>query len=697
MLFRMVLDMNNDQILISTAMLTAIYETSDRDSLSMIEPFVLHCIAKTTAPKNVVNEQEVLILMDSDCGFKNLPPLVLKKALMRLSNKTRKIARRDSPSGNFILEKSLDAEEQEYQRRLGEASAKLHRVATRLISYLSAHHTSVKAIDETEAKKWLSEFFSCNGYDIIENIDQLRTVTSKKGEYSNYLVARFVIHTNELEDKSQIQDIVSLTEGMMLSSAIYIADNNIKKFNNNLNALTVYADTAFLLFALGFKQPYQALGANALIKALQNQGAKVMCFENVFGELQGILTSYADNKSRLDKLTKPLEYFDEKGHTASEIRSISRRLKEILQKKLNVGVASDVSCLDANGELKQNKDCYIEYEGLKAKLKSKISGYQNFEQMLVNDVDSISWIELIRNGLKYSGLESCPALFLTTNHNLAKISNNFLGYKVYKQHICPVMTDTDLSALMWVRYGNVESDMPKYQLMMQALAAAEPTAEMMRVFKAALNRAEKDGTITEYEASEMRGDWYFYRELMELIGGNPDNIDEDSIKSIQQKNRLKYVAEVQAENAELTAEIAKIHKEYQVAIDGEKDDTKIKQTDIRNKLLRTIDDESADEAQRHSDRKLFKCKVLLGIIATIIFLCLIVFLVFSFVSESSSTAFKIISVVVNLFAVFSAWCTLKPIFAKLERLKDKWYSGAFEKIKEGKLEKSQSVLDLLEI
>lgn len=84
--------MDNQNALTSTAMLAAIWEYEQKDTLELILPFVTYSIGKVISVGNRVDITSIAAYLSANLGFYDIPHSVLQKAFKRLSK--RKILER---------------------------------------------------------------------------------------------------------------------------------------------------------------------------------------------------------------------------------------------------------------------------------------------------------------------------------------------------------------------------------------------------------------------------------------------------------------------------------------------------------------------------------------------------------------------------------------------------------------------------
>ena len=266
-----------------------------------------------------------------------------------------------------------------------------------------------------------------------------------------------------------------------------------------------------------------------------------------------------------------LEALLEEGYTSIEIDTEIRNLKSNL-KKLGIELASEIQHTDSNGNLFSNKSAYIDYNGLKTHLTEKMPQYKKHPKMLENDVSAIESIMLKRSGMTYDDIESCNAIFVTTNYTLVRQGNTFLHYSPYSMHIAPIISDMDLTTILWIKYAmSMSSEISTLQLVEHARAAMLPSASIMETFNNITQRLIKKGSMSEDEAAYMRYSAYARAEIVALCGGNASMLDDTSILAVRNRVREHFaIAEAERANqasaaAQQSARIAKAEKAKAIA------------------------------------------------------------------------------------------------------------------------------------
>lgn len=531
-------EMKTSRTLISSAMLTAMCDTNSVDNLKLLEKFVAMCIAETTDVGSLIDKDKVLKYMDESYSFHDMPMPVLEKILQRMSQGSeRSIA--TSTSNNYKLIRNLDAELATFKLQEHTAQVETHDIIVALTDWLRKVSPKMKA-DEDTVSIWLGVFFDARGVDVLFDIDELRADTIKNTDALNYQIGRFILEAKETDDIlfAKIEDIA---RGAMIASAIYIDTSNTPAFvkERRLTNLSVYLDTAFVLSALNYKRADQKKAADTLLDMLRENGASLFIFPQHKDEIVDILRNFRDRDAYDAKPSQPLERLEAERFTTIEIDQEIQSLTFSL-KSLGIADAPRESYLDEIGALKKNPATYIDYSGLSDHVLKKIPRYSRSDKMLQNDIDAISYIVLQRDGMRYETIESCQSIFLTTNYSLVREANQFLRYSAYKMQISPIISDIDLTSILWIKYAMQNRNIPRLWLISAANAAVSPTASVMGKFYEITVRMSKKGDLTDDEAANLRYSTYARAEIMSACGGNPDMLDDTSVLAVRDRVKAKY-------------------------------------------------------------------------------------------------------------------------------------------------------------
>ena len=556
-------EMKTSRTLISSAMLTAMCDTNSIDNLKLLEKFVAMCIAESTDVGSIIDKSKVLKFMDESYSFRDMPMPVLEKILQRMSRGNEK-GITVSTSNNYKLIKNLDVELATFKLQEHTAQAETHDIIVALTDRLRETSPNLK-VDEEAVSIWLGDFFETRGVDVLFDIDELRADTIKNTDALSYQIGRFILDAKETDDLL-FAKIESIARGAMIASAIYIDTSNTPTFvkERRLTNLSVYLDTAFALSALNYKRADQKLAADTLLDMLRENGASLFIFPQHKDEIIDILRNFRDRDAYSAKPSQTLERLEAERFTTIEIDQEIQSLTASLN-SLGITDAPRESYFDKVGALKKNPPAYIDYSGLSDHVLKKIPRYSRSDQMLQNDIDAISYIVLQRDGMRYETIESCQSIFLTTNYNLVREANQFLRYSAHKMQISPIISDIDLTAILWIKYAMQNRNIPRLWLVSAANAAVSPTASVMGKFYEITVRMSKKGDLTDDEAANLRYSTYARAEIMSTCGGNPDMLDDTSVLAVRDRVKKKYTEKEAAATAAAKADAERAKQDRDTA------------------------------------------------------------------------------------------------------------------------------------
>lgn len=561
--------MKIDKLLVSSSMLTAMCEKTNADNLKLLEPFVLVCLSDTTEPREEVPKGKILAMLEERFALQAMPEAVLDKILTRIAKGKGKIVyekRLANKDGrHFELVQKPLRQVQAFLVQEEKAKQDSESVIKALITWIQENRVGHTPSPE-DAKKYLGTFFEANGFDILFEPEELRGATIKNTDATNYQIGRFILNAQE-HDSELFKKIVAIAQGMILVSVIYVDTTPASKFAamRRLAGVDVFLDTTFLLYALGYKTEGQKRAADVLLDLLKNNGAHLFVFQNHFSEIVEILNAFKEQDSYSLKNGQTLEALEAEGYTSIEIDSEIRNLRHSLE-KIGIVIAPETKYTDDNGKLIENKNAYIDYVGLRAYLTNKIPSYGVHPKMLDNDVSAVASIMVRRSGMTYSDIESCEAIFVTTNYSLVRHGNQFLHYPPYTMHITPIISDMDITTILWVKYAmTMCADISQLQLVEYARAALTPSVSVMDTFNSIARRLVKKGSMTEDEAANIRYSAYARAEIATACGGDPANLDDTSILAVRDRVKEQYAIQETERANKAVADLRKANRAVKAA------------------------------------------------------------------------------------------------------------------------------------
>ena len=372
---------------------------------------------------------------------------------------------------------------------------------------------------------------------------------------ARYVVGSFIRSLQESES-SDFDSIDVIVKGSMLANAVYLPDPDrvAKKFAKT----DVFFDTSLIVYALGYGGDLRRAPCTELLELLYEVGGNLKCFQHTAEEVHGILDACAFRLKRgslKDAYGPSMEYFIEKGFTASDIELFKSRLHDDI-KALRIEIV--------------NKPAYeeryvIDEAGFQNRIAEDIH-YGN-PKALQRDVDSISAVMRARRGQHCYTFEECRALFVTTNRELVCASRGFLYEPASAGALPPAITDYDLTTLLWLKRPMEAPDLPRKRIIADCYAATKPSDRLWQKYMREVDKLETEKRITLEDVYTLRFSLEAKATLMELTYGDEGFFTEGTVQEIleiardhiQREVREKLHAEVALrEKAEgkLTAKLA---------------------------------------------------------------------------------------------------------------------------------------------
>lgn len=154
---------------------------------------------------------------------------------------------------------------------------------------------------------------------------------------------------------------------------------------------------------------------------------------------------------------------------------------------------------------------------------------------LDNDIKSIAATLVLRDQFATESIEDCRAIFVTSNTQLTNRTRSFLVKEgvLNNRYVMPIITDIELSSIVWLKCYSTHKDYPTKKLIEYSLAALEPTDELMKAFIHTVDKMQADGEIDYEEATLIKIDSFCRRELARITKGDASSVDEVVVHSVR--------------------------------------------------------------------------------------------------------------------------------------------------------------------
>lgn len=505
MALKVVSSMKQNNALISTALLSAIFDEKKQDNISLLIPFIIKIIYENPQ----IQEEEIGNKMVELFAFYNFPRAIVRIIINRL-RKQGIVNREDN---RLIFKKNITNVVENFDKRMEKAKKGIDEIIRSMMEYFKAE-ANLK-MSYLDCRNSLAIFLDKNGYLLYEDINNSTRIKNK--DKVQYHIGLFIKKHKQQEDIIY-KNLVDIIEGSLLANAIYVNIENDNK--NNLENLTCYFDTPFMLRVLEFKDPKDNKSALELVELLKEQKVKIKCFKHNYDEIENILEEFIRNYGKLQE--KTLENLVIKNYSETELRGILTSLEELF-KELNIEIT------DIPDYKKEEYKHVIDEKKLQENLERLYSDEKKNIRIIENDVASISAIMRIRKGKEYRKMEECPAIFVTTNNDIRRETNHLLNLdEIFK--ISPVISDIDLTAVLWLKSLSTHKNIPELKLTENALAALKPTTSIKNRFNESVQKLKSNKTqITTTQLHNLLCSNYYSENLMDAINGDLNKINPNLI------------------------------------------------------------------------------------------------------------------------------------------------------------------------
>lgn len=522
----------------SLALLKVNFDLYRMDYLDTFLPVAAECI-RLTNPE-FISVPDLQSELTSQFGL-DLPQHSIQTILTRM--RKRGYIEQESGALKPIPGKLVDLR---FRDRQNDVISKYNSLINRLIGFCQDKHGVTLSKDQAENA--LAEFLQQNDLTLLDaHAVAVRTVGTapvlKGGKRLNvrYLLGTFVEDLQQSQ-ASELEFLTTVLTGSMVASALFLGESG--SIQRNFRDTLLFFDTSFLIFALGLAGPERRAPEAELMQLMYETGADLRCFTHTVDEIRGILdaTGHVIERGRQAELFGPsVEYFMSRGMTASDIEHIQERLEQDLG-RLRVEVVPKPPYV---------AEYQIDEQALTEFLRSHIRYRQDAagERAIQRDVDSLSAIVRLRQGHHVSSIETCRALFVTTNTALSRAAREFLGDGQASRAVPPCLPNHLLTNLLWLKKPTKAPDLPRKRIIADAYAAVQPDERLVSKYLAEVSRLRERGEVTADEYFALRASFTAREALMEVTLGEEEAFAQGSAQEILEIVKGRIQAEVRSELA----------------------------------------------------------------------------------------------------------------------------------------------------
>lgn len=519
--------------MISAVMLESIWASRKQDMVDLVAPFIMYATATLTSPGKQINTKQVLLYVQKHFAYPDMPEEIVRRVLAR-SIKVTKV------KSKYILTENIDTEVEKMNIRRKKCEDSIEDLGIILSEYLNKHCKVRKnRLTANDAVNNLHQFFSRYGLQV--GTDNLASVHISPKEYEiDYYIAQFIFE-NKDRNNEIYQKIIDLVKGYFLRLAIYIQPTDGDILSATYKDTVFIYDTPILLDILGYSGKEREDSAIALHKAIERQHGKICYFPHIKDEIISILTAYKHSLDGSKKSIKSrtLEGLDDKNYRSEDVEREISLLSTRLENKFKITEYA-VPLYEQKADETVDESKILGEEEIKKYIKENTKHY--LDDNLENDVNSALAVHRLRAGITCDTIESSKFLFVTNNADFLYAFNAYYKENVDKKTFPIVISDSNLSAITWVKSGKIDN-ISETQLIKNAYIAMQPIPEIMSKVEDIFEKMKEQGDITTEQVVVLRASRCFKNEIWQKSFGEVDIISELTVQEAQKKYEEQLIEE----------------------------------------------------------------------------------------------------------------------------------------------------------
>lgn len=518
-----------ERLLINMAIVKVNWDRSGADLLENYIPLLAHVLWECEGA--TISLQELKSFFRDTAEF-DIPIAALGTLVKRAIKKHGFLTR--SYDGTFQIRRDKLPEQRYREIRDGELR-KYKALRNTFIDYCTSINIAPPTTEEVD-----SYFFDVL-YDVAPSLvtsTQKSSVAdapaaSREPESVRALVARFIASCYD-GDPVSTDAIESFVRGAMLTETFYYSAPDT--LTQRMRDVTVYLDTAFLLRALGFCEKGLAEPCIELTQILRGMSVKMRCFRDTYNEIHRILHAAATQlKGRRRLMPKNpgdiFDFYNSIGATQSDVELDIAMLERSLRM---IGV----TVVDRPSHV---KELTIDESKLSQYIDEYMAGQT--AEARKHDIDCLTAIFRLRAGRPQLCLESCIAIFVTTNVDLARASTKYFNENEQFSNAPVCMSDQVFTTLVWLKSVKKLPTLPRNRLVANCIAATQPSDRLWNEYLTEANSLRERKQISEDDYAVLVHSLEARHHLMDFVIEQGEFV-HGSVTEVLDRARATYTQEL---------------------------------------------------------------------------------------------------------------------------------------------------------
>jgi hypothetical protein len=628
-----------------------------RDFLSNFEPFVTDrlCAWPSSQP---VKSAEMSESLSKAFSFPPLPINTVDQLLER--------ARKDG-----FLKRGTDRKSYPNVKELSALSMDLRGdVTDTLAHFAAAKDALIVYAEETFDLEWSSEdadraleaLVAEFGIEMAEARHKRALQENSASNTSDDLsvvhgFARYCLQ-NDAVTFSYLEEMV---RGSMLTNVLYFKDLG-QRWAPKIKNLVIYLDTPLALRLLGLSPEEWRLGAEEMMRMLEEMKVPVRVFDHTLAEIYGVLEGVRNNLERARQQALDLnsfrhlnreviEYLIQQGWGPADVQEIMSDLEG----RLNAVKISVESPPPVTRELSLAEGRFEEI--LLAR------GFTASQAMM--DIKSITGIFRLRKGKPVKTLTNARAIFVTPNVGLVRASTAFFREQGHGGPVGPCTADKSLVTQMWMMLPSSNGNVPRKLLIAECYAALDPPPMVWRKYLEKIEARRNSGSVTEEQVKTLIFSSAAQEEFFDLTRNDPQLVNDETPQQVLKRYEAAIREPAEHETHLTKKELENYRRksaqlEQQTESRADEIDLQKEKLDAQQTRIGELEEWQAAMKRRRAKRRMIARRAS-GLLLTCLIISVAVGLLVANV-VSGSLGFAIVAFV-SIFAAFVTfgWALEKPV------------------------------------
>ena len=261
-----------------------------------------------------------------------------------------------------------------------------------------------------------------------------------------YVVSRF-LHDAYEHNRPLFEDFVVLVKGQMYANALTCPD--LQSLEQKFDRVTFYLDTPLVVNLLDLQGSAVRQAGQELVTLVRDLRGTVAVFEHTLQEVKGVIRYAIKNIDNPNATSRILREVRTTGVSLSDLMVCLDQVEERLK-------ADNVSVKRTPG---YERAFQIDEAAFEAALFDDIHYFS--KQAILNDINSVRSIYVLRWGVAPARLEDAVAVLVTTNGTYSKVAFDFGKTHSSLREVSAVITAYSLANVAWLKAPMKRPSLPE--------------------------------------------------------------------------------------------------------------------------------------------------------------------------------------------------------------------------------------------